>query len=148
MACIPPDARWYVAEIILEIRVDGAAHNIVHRNLTLVRADSPAQAYKKALSLGRESELSYENPDGKQVHTVFRGFGELSVIHDELDHGAEILYEERIGVSDKQIKKWIVPKSQLAIFRKIERSSGPNYSSKEIMDDVARFRANRKCPRE
>jgi uncharacterized protein DUF4288 len=140
---IPPGARWYIAEILQEIRVEGDVRNIVHKNLTLIRADSPQEAYERALSLGRESETSYENPDGKQVHITFRGLSELNVIGDELDHGAEILYEDKVAVSEDQIERWIVPKNQLAAFRDIDPSSGPNYSSKEIMDDVASLIADR-----
>lgn len=137
MAYIPPNARWYIAEIVEEIRVEDDSRNVVHKNLILIKADSPEEAYDRALSLGRESETSYENPDGKQVHIAFRGLSELNVIHDELDHGTEILYEEKIGVPEEQLERWILPKAKLGAFRDIAPSSGPNYSSKEIMDDIA-----------
>ena len=41
-----------------EITVEGESRNVVHTNLLLVRADSPEEAYEKALELGAEGEQS------------------------------------------------------------------------------------------
>ena len=142
MAHIPADAQWYIAELIQEITVGGDARNVVHKNLVLIRADSAEEAYEKALSLGRESEDSYENPAGKQVRFKFRGLSGLNVIQDELVHGAELLYEQKIGVPEEEISKWVLSKEQLTAFRPSERGDWPDYSSKEIMDDVKRIIEN------
>jgi hypothetical protein len=133
VAYIPSDAKWYVAELIQEITVEGDPRNVVHRNFVLIRADSPESAYNRALLLGQEGEVSYDNPAGKRVRIMFRGLSDLSVIYDELDHGAELLFEEKVGVSNEQIEKWVLPKEQLNVFRPSERPDGPDYSSKEIM---------------
>jgi len=142
MGYVPPNAQWYVAELVEETRVEGDVRNVVHKNLVLIRADSPEDAYEKALFLGRESQICYENPDGKQVYVSFRGLGELNVIHDQLDHGAELLYEQHINVPNEQIQKWVLPREQLAIFRAIDNTEAPDYSSKEIMDEVRRVSRN------
>jgi hypothetical protein len=139
MAYIPHDARWFLAELVEEIRVEGDECNITHRNLILIRADSPERAYAKALSLGRESECSYQNPYNKQVQITFRGLADLTVGPDELEDGSEILFEKRVGVPEEQIQQWVLPKDQLAVFRETRPSAGPNYSSKEIMEDVTRM---------
>src|SRR5260370_3823593 len=120
MAHIPPEAQWYVAELVVEITVEDDPRNVVHKNLVLIRADSPEEAYEKALSLGREAETFYENPAGKQVRFKFRGLSELNVIQDELDHGAELLYEQKVEVSDEEIKRWVLPKELLAVFQPTE----------------------------
>ena len=73
MAFIPSDAKWYVAELIEEIRVEGDARNVVHRNLVLVGADSPEEAYQRALDIGSEHEATYDNLEGKKVTIAFRG---------------------------------------------------------------------------
>jgi uncharacterized protein DUF4288 len=139
MAHIPPEAQWYVAELVVEITVEDDPRNVVHKNLVLIRADSPEEAYEKALSLGREAETFYENPAGKQVRFKFRGLSELNVIQDELDHGAELLYEQKVGVASEEIEKWVLPKKLLTAFRSTEPGDWPDYSSKEIMDDVSRL---------
>ena len=59
MAFIPADAKWYLAEIVEQISVEGDPRSVIHTNLVLVRADSPDEAYsdfdrewKKALTAG------------------------------------------------------------------------------------------------
>ena len=71
MAFIPRDAIWYIAEVVLEITVEGATENVVHIDYLLVRADSPDDAYEKALRLGREHEATYLNSDKKEVKISF-----------------------------------------------------------------------------
>ena len=136
MGYIPPNAKWYLADIVQEITVDGDPRNVVHTNAVLVRADSPEEAYEKAMELGTDGDLSYENPDGKLVTFRFRGLRDLNVIHDELEHGTELTYSEDIGVDESKIQKWVTTKEELGIFRPIEEPSGPNYSSREVMEEV------------
>jgi hypothetical protein len=64
----------------------------------------------------------------------------LNVIHDELEHGAELLYEQKVGVCEDQLQEVLTPKSDLAIFRpwQPKDSSVPDYSSKEVMEKVKR----------
>jgi hypothetical protein len=40
MGYIPTDAKWYLADIVMEITIQGDSRNVVHVNTTLVRADS------------------------------------------------------------------------------------------------------------
>jgi hypothetical protein len=134
MGYIPPEAKWYVAELIDEITVEGDLRNLVHRNLTLIRADSPEEAYEEAMQQGERAQCDYENPAGQRVRIRFHGLGALNVIYDELGHGTELLYEERIGVSGEEIAAWVRPKEQLAVFRPIQSTMGPDYSSKEVVD--------------
>ncbi|MFN2510552.1 MAG: DUF4288 domain-containing protein [Pyrinomonadaceae bacterium] len=104
----------------------------------LVRADSPDEAYNKAIELGRRSEISYENPEGKSVAHVFRGIKDMNVIHDELEHGAELNYEEGIAVSNEEIERMLQLKEQLTVFRPDEESVNPNCMPKDIADDLER----------
>ena len=117
MGYIPESAKWYLAEIVLQITVDGDPRNVVHTNLVLVRADSPEEAHQKAIELGTSGEQSYENPHGRQVVTRFRGLRDLNVIHDELKHGAEIIYSEDLGMDEPAIQKWVTLKEDLGVFR-------------------------------
>lgn len=117
MAYIPPHAKWYLADLVVEFRIEGESDSLVHYNLTLVRADSPEEAYSKALVFGGHHESSYTNPEGKQVHVVFRGLRDLLVIYDELEDGVEILYEERQGLSEEQVASTVAEKAALAVFQ-------------------------------
>ncbi len=136
MGFIPKDAMWYVADIVEEVRVQGDHRNVVHINQILIRADSPADAHQKAIVLGKSGNLSYRNPEGKRVTIRFRGLRDLNVIHDELQHGAEISYWGEIGVPEKRIRSWILPKRKLGVFAPIRQTEKPSYASADVMEEV------------
>jgi len=134
MAFIPSDARWYLADVILEHRIEKEKRNVVHINTLLIEASSPDDAYVKARELGKAAELKYKNTDGKVVRVRFRGLRELNVVHEPLEHGSELTYVESIGVPEKTIRKWIIPKKRLAVFAPIERKpSIPIYFPESAM---------------
>jgi hypothetical protein len=117
MSYIPPDARWYLADIVEEFRIESEPENIVHTNTILVRADSPEEAYQSALALGKEGEITYTNPEGKTVQVYFRGLRDLNVIHGQLEHGTELIYEKRTGMSESDLAGWVSAKDDLEVFR-------------------------------
>jgi hypothetical protein len=134
MGFIPTDARWYLADIILEHIIEGDPRNLIHINMHLIEAESPEQAHEKALALGQDSEDEYTNTDGRGVRVVFRGLRGLDVIHDALEDGAELAYSEMVGVPEEQLCEWITPKEQLSVFAPIEPKSGdPNYMPESVM---------------
>ncbi len=136
MGYIPKDAQWYLADVIVELRIEGEPRSLIHINTLLVLADSPEEAHQKAWALGQQEEHLYENTDGRRVAVLFRGLGELNVIHDELEHGAELVYRERVGLSEEQICALIKPKDHLGVFAPGEPSAGPNYMPKSVMDEL------------
>jgi len=141
MAYVPKDAKWFIAEIVEEITVQGDARNVVHLNYNLIRADSPEEAYTKALELGKGGETQYENSEGKLVSICFRGLHDLIVVYDELEHGGELMYDEKIGLSSGEVEKMIRPKDERAVFQPWEPpdfSQQPDYGAKEIIDEVER----------
>ena len=102
MAYIPGDAKWYLAEIVQEFQITGEGNSLVHVNLTLIRADSPEEAYERSLERGKQSEMSYPNTKGEIFTVRFRGLRNLYVIHEELEHGSEILYELKEDVTEPE----------------------------------------------
>jgi Domain of unknown function (DUF4288) len=91
MGWIPKDAEWYLADIVEQITVEGDPRSVVHTNMVLVSANSPEEAYEKALQLGKELEQVYDNIDGKRVECHFRGLGtdqRLGVSFDQQDGSA------------------------------------------------------------
>jgi Domain of unknown function (DUF4288) len=132
MAYIPKDTVWYIAQEVMEIIVEGEARNVVHINYLLVRAESPEDAYEKALRLGAEHETTYLNKDKKGVRISFRGLHNLTPVYEDLEHGAELLYVEEVGISEERLDGLIRSKQSLGTFRPIEKSSGPDYGSEEI----------------
>ncbi len=137
MAYVPKDAEWFLAELVEEIRVAGSKRNIVHINYVLIHAKSPQAAFARAVVLGKRGAISYLNEMGKKVTKRFRGLRNLDVIYDPLEDGCEIMFEERLGLSEKGIKKLVRAKRQLELFQSIrERRGRPNYSSREGMHEV------------
>jgi hypothetical protein len=125
---IPKDARWYIAGLVLEHTIEGDPRNVVHVNTHLIEADSPELAYQKANDLGSAAEREYANTDGMQVRVTFRGLRDLDVIHDDLEDGAELFYEEKTGIADEELRKWVKPKDELNVFApRSDKSGGPNY---------------------
>jgi hypothetical protein len=134
MGYIPNDARWYLADIILEHRVEGDPRNLVNIDMHLIEAESPQQAYEKAMVLGRSSRMKYRNTEGRLVRVVFRGLRELNVIHEKLEDGAELSYQQSIGVPEEELRQWITRKRKLGVFARIQpRTEGPNTMPEEVM---------------
>jgi len=139
MSYIPPNAKWYIAEIVLKITVEDEPRSVVHTNFVLIEARSPDEALERAVQLGKEHEDSYRNPANRMVRIQFCGLRDLNVIHDELEHGAEITYQEEVGLSDSAIEKKVRPRDQLGVFRPLQRKSAPDYSSKEILNEAMKM---------
>ena len=117
MPFIPPNAKWYLADIVIEYIIQDEPDRLVHTNLILIRADSPEEAYQKALIVGHAYETIYSNSEGKRVTETFKGLHGLNVIHEELQHGAELAYQKHVGMSDQELAAWIRPKERLNVFR-------------------------------
>jgi len=139
VAYIPQHAQWYVAVLVLEIRVEGEGENVVHKNLILLRGDDPEDAYGRAHEIGKNSECSYRNPHGRLVQIRFRGLNDLNVVYDKLEDGAELKYEELIGVPEEEVQALLRAKHDLPVFRPMTRSKGPDYSSEEVLQDAIRL---------
>jgi hypothetical protein len=74
-----------------------------------------------------------------------RRLADLNVICDPLEDGCKIMFTENLGLSQKGIKKLVRPKSRLEVFMPIRDHQGrPDYSSKQIMDEVDRRPARKK----
>lgn len=139
MAYIPQDAAWYITELVIEILVEEDPRNIVHRNLILIHAHSPDEAFSRANEIGQQHQREYQNPGGRLVRLRFRGISRLNVIHEPIEDGAEIIYTEQVGVSETEIQRMIPARDCLSVFRPIESSAGPDYSSNEICEEARRL---------
>ena len=125
--------KWFIAEIIVEIKVGEQPNNVVHTNTILIEAPNPEEAYKKSIELGEVENSEYKNPKGETVISKFRGLRDINQVHDDLEHGAELFYEEDIDIPEKKILSWTTPKDELTIFRNSKKPKNmPDYSDGEI----------------
>jgi hypothetical protein len=136
MAYNPPDAEWYIAEIVLEIKVENALASRVWINTHLVRADSPEEAYVKAQKIGRDSENSYVNIEDEQVECIFRGLAQLQVIFGKLKDGVEINWCQYDDLSAAEVEEWISPKEQLEVFLPVGPVTKSRYLPIEMLPQV------------
>lgn len=140
MTFIPKNAKWYLADVVIEITVQDDLRKIIHVNSLLVNARSPEDAYEKACELGTaEAGEPYLNPGGKEVTTEFLGLKDLAVIHGKLEHGTELFFSEHLDLTAAQIKKLAVSKEKLSVFSETEPVSRPDYSSGKIAQDYADY---------
>jgi hypothetical protein len=141
-----PGREWYLATLVMEILVGGDPRNVVHRNLFLISACSPEEAYSKAVLLGQRGEIAYDNPAGVQVRHRFRGIADLdSVIDGDLADGAELAFEQTVGSPEDQIRAWIRTKEDLCkLHRPSAPGSGiPDYSYKDVLVQLSEIMARR-----
>lgn len=136
MGFVAKDAEWYLAEIVQELTVADDPRNVVWRNLTLVHANSPDDAYEQALHLGRSGDTEYQNPSGKLVTIRFRGLSFLDVIHDPLERGAELMFQSNVGIASDDLQKLLLSKEQLPLFRPNTRPDSPDVASGEIVQEM------------
>ncbi len=131
-------AEWYLAELVMKITVAGDPRNVVHQNLTLIRASSADEAYEKATKIGKDGEDEYWNPDGKAVLIVFEGISDLTEISEDLEDGSEIAFSETVSIPEEEIRNLVPPRDRLPAFRPPGRGDGPDYASGEVVAEVER----------
>lgn len=123
------NGNWYVAEIIEKREaVNRKKDNDMRRvvtwgNFHLIKAESPKQAYEKAVKIGKEGELKFINSDKVEMEYTFVGIADLIPIYDEnIEDGCEIMWTdygfisnkrtEKFARTEKEILKSIVPKEK------------------------------------
>jgi len=138
MGYIPEDAEWYLAELVMEITVHGGRCNVIHRNLTLINAHSPDEAYSRAIRVGQEGETRYKNPKDQLVEIRFRGISRLNVVYEPLEDGSELLFEEELSLTEFEIQRMIPAKRDLAVFTppRPGEEHDPDYRSKAVMQEA------------
>lgn len=147
MAFIPKDVRWFVGELVESIQIAGQATALVHLNCVLIEARSADEAFNRALELGNQLNAQYLNTEGAKVVCKFEGLRELNVVHDELEHGAELFFRTMPGVKKDELSDVVTPKESLAVFRdtKVPRENYfPASIARELKERIGKSKAKRK----
>ena len=137
MAHQPRKMRWFVADLVIEITVEGDVRNVVHVNTVLVRARDLQHAYQRSLKLGRSQAWEpYLNPAGRKVSTRFVGLGFLGDVWGPLKHGVELVYAEHVGVPKATLARMVRSKKDLLTPpEKRKHRKRPDYANGEIAHD-------------
>ncbi|MGH9564900.1 MAG: DUF4288 domain-containing protein [Candidatus Angelobacter sp.] len=84
MANPPTDPRWYIAELTEEVALAGGVRpSVVHRKTRVIFADSPEDAYEKALSMSTEHEPAYLNQNHQGAQIRYWGLSELNLVDEK-----------------------------------------------------------------
>ena len=87
-------------------------------NTILVQARTREQAWRKAMAFGRlgEGSQGWNAKTGRKGAWHFEGLTSLLPIYDELEDGAEVLWQEHAGRSVRKIKGLVKRKRELSVF--------------------------------
>tara|TARA_R110002020_G_scaffold17804_10_gene63148 strand:+ start:25442 stop:25849 length:408 start_codon:yes stop_codon:yes gene_type:complete len=122
------NGNWYIVEIIEKCEpVERNEKQELRRVITwgnhhLIKADSPEKAFDKAVKLGKEAEYKFTNSDKIEMEWIFVGIGELLPIYEDIEDGAELMWNDygfisnrrtmRMPYKKKELMKLIKPKQQ------------------------------------
>ena len=111
-------ARWYLADLVVAVSIEGLAHTVVNVSSVLLSAESHDTAYERALEHGRNQQLStFRSEAGKEIRYRFLGIAELNRVSDDLFDGAEVRWQELQARSVEEAAALTRSKDDLAIFR-------------------------------
>ena len=117
--------RWYIAELTEEVTLEGDPQNLVHKKTRVIFADSPQDAYEKALSMITEHEINYINEHHRAIRTRFWGLRELNLSNEDMDR-AGMLPEDRRGVARRRNSTRLSPEQQFALLMSLKPGALPN----------------------
>jgi hypothetical protein len=117
--------RWYIAELTEEVTLEGDPKNLVHKKTRVIFADSPQDAYEKALSMITEHEISYINEHHKAIRTRFWGLRELNVTNEDMDR-VGMLPQDRLGTARRRNSTGLSPEQQFALLISLKPGALPN----------------------
>ena len=92
---------------------------LVWENTRLIKAKNRDEAYRKALRLAKVGDGS-KTESGYWRHV---GISLLLPIYEDIEDGAEILWEENSSMAVSEIKKRVKTKQQLSVFDDREKTA-------------------------
>ena len=117
---------WYVAMVLMRFEWDDEDKSNLNRrclsweNQILLKADSPEEAYEKAMAKGREHEEAGEmwesGNEARKGRWRFEGLTSLLAVYEEPDDGSEISWTEHENKSVRKVQSWVTSKDDLEVF--------------------------------
>ena len=111
--------NWFIVEILEKCEpVIRNEKNDLRRVTTwgnhhLIKADSPEQAFDKAVILGKEKNYKFTNSDKIEMESIFVGIGELIPIYEDIEDGAELMWTDYGFISNRRTMKMAYKKQEL-----------------------------------
>jgi hypothetical protein len=111
--------NWYIVEIIEKYEPINRNEEQDLRRVTtwgnhhLIKADSPEKAFDKAVILGKEKNYKFINSEGIEMESIFVGIGELLPIYEDIEDGAELMWNDYGYISNRRTMKMPYKKEEL-----------------------------------
>jgi|TARA_B110000240_G_C13408614_1_gene414189 hypothetical protein len=124
------NGNWYIAEIIEKCEpVERNEKQELRRVTTwgnhhLIKADSPEKAFDKAEKIGKEAEYKFTNSDKIEMEWIFVGIGELLPIYEDIEDGAELMWNDYGFISNRRTLK--MPYKKKELMKLIKPKQQPN----------------------
>ena len=117
---IKNNGDWYLAEVIERAEQKRMKNNSPNRRCTtwinsiLIKANSPGEAYDKALKIGRKDyETSYRTVAGNDIEWKVIGLANLISIFEDIEDGAEVSWRSIGNISAKRGNELVKSKKEL-----------------------------------
>jgi Domain of unknown function (DUF4288) len=116
---------WYVASLLMRFEWYDEDHDNLDRqclaweNQILIKADTPEEAYAKALKRGQSDageEMWKADNETRKGIWKFEGFTSLLPVYDELEDGSEITWTKHENKSVEKIQSLVKAKEELESF--------------------------------
>ncbi len=113
------NGNWFIVEIIEKCEpLNRNDENDLRRVTTwgnhhLIKADSPEKAFDKAVKLGKEKNYKFTNSDKVEMESIFVGIGELLPIYEDIEDGAELMWNDYGFISNRRTMKMPYEKEEL-----------------------------------
>lgn len=126
---IKNNGNWYIAEVVQRAEDVGKDKTNPNRRCTvwinsiLIKAASPEKAYEKACNLGKENygSLRYKAVAGNTLQWKFLGVRDIIPIYEDIEDGAEIMWEDLGEISAKRSERMI--RDKCTLIRLAQRSA-------------------------
>ena len=124
------NGNWFIVEIIAKCEpVERNEKQELRRVTTwgnhhLIKADSPEKAFDKAVKLGKEAEYKFTNCDKIEMEWIFVGIGELLPIYEDIEDGAELMWNDYGFISNRRTMK--MPYKKKELMKLIKPKQQPN----------------------
>ncbi|MEH1009520.1 DUF4288 domain-containing protein [Winogradskyella sp. ECml5-4] len=113
------NGNWFIVEIIEKCEpVERNEKQDLRRVTTwgnhhLIKADSPEKAFDKAVKLGKEKNYKFINSDKLEMESIFVGIGELLPIYEDIEDGAELMWNDYGFISNRRTMRMPYEKKEL-----------------------------------
>jgi len=113
---------WWIASYIERFEPENEASENLNRrclaweNTIIIKARNREEAYRKAEKAGKVGNNLEATINGRKGVWKYEGLTSLLAIYEDLEDGAEILWNEHKNITVKKVRSWVKSKDQLETF--------------------------------